>query len=527
MFLPVTRRLMEADVANNTISNSLAVPSASSSENVIFGNSSFFNSSGVGMVDFEESELGYSDVQTVFLACIATLIPLVFILVAAIGVRFLYRRFRARKGEGYEGVLQREESSDPLAVKSLSASGNLLTDEVTLEDGSTKTTTTKFTTSASPHENNVFVVEVQQGGVPRSGDCFRGDAEVYPKLSSSAVSSQEDIDEEDGSRRSSSQRAQVHRPPDIDVDEVSDEDDLEDGDDEEEDDDTADRKANREGAADDGQDGSTNTGLSQSDLSISSSGSNNPSYRYGNQVGYEGGHFGYPQYIGYSASDEKVERTVGGGGRSAAPKRNAPVAIVMKRASSVTEANEKPASNQIRGRYSIDVTPASTRLLSDMQAIERHRLQEERLQEEQRQLGNGTVKAVANGDATPSPIEEKEEEKQTDEDANSKPAVEADKQDANDDKVDDESAAKKRASLPIITPELYTQFKQTTKSLILDKTARPGLSPKFEKFRNENSPLDETEKDVNNDAPQGPETAPAKSQEYENEAFIPSDQIAS
>lgn len=42
----------------------------------------------------------------------------------------LWRRFRARKVEGYEGVLQREESSDPLAVKSLSASGNLLTEEV-------------------------------------------------------------------------------------------------------------------------------------------------------------------------------------------------------------------------------------------------------------------------------------------------------------------------------------------------------------------------------------------------------------
>ncbi|KAJ9582792.1 hypothetical protein L9F63_022862, partial [Diploptera punctata] len=43
---------------------------------------------------------------------------------------YLWHRLRARKGEGYEGVLQRDESSDPLAVKSLSASGNLLTDEV-------------------------------------------------------------------------------------------------------------------------------------------------------------------------------------------------------------------------------------------------------------------------------------------------------------------------------------------------------------------------------------------------------------
>jgi hypothetical protein len=48
--------------------------------------------------------------------------------------RFLWRRFRARKGDGYEGVLQRDESSDPLAVKSLSASGNLLTEEVSARD---------------------------------------------------------------------------------------------------------------------------------------------------------------------------------------------------------------------------------------------------------------------------------------------------------------------------------------------------------------------------------------------------------
>jgi hypothetical protein len=44
--------------------------------------------------------------------------------------RFLWRRFHADKGEGYEGVLQRDESSDALAVKPLSASDFLLSDEV-------------------------------------------------------------------------------------------------------------------------------------------------------------------------------------------------------------------------------------------------------------------------------------------------------------------------------------------------------------------------------------------------------------
>jgi len=49
--------------------------------------------------------------------------------------------------------------------------------------------------------------------------------------------------------------------------------------------------------------GSTNTGLSQSDLSISSQGSANPSYRYGNQVEYDSGHLGYPMYGGSYESD--------------------------------------------------------------------------------------------------------------------------------------------------------------------------------------------------------------------------------
>lgn len=49
--------------------------------------------------------------------------------------------------------------------------------------------------------------------------------------------------------------------------------------------------------------GSTNTGLSQSDLSVSSPGSANPSYCYGNQLEYQAGHFGYPVYAGYETDD--------------------------------------------------------------------------------------------------------------------------------------------------------------------------------------------------------------------------------
>lgn len=41
---------------------------------------------------------------------------------------------RYRKTDGYEDVLHRDESSDRLAVKSVSPSGNLLTDEVSRLD---------------------------------------------------------------------------------------------------------------------------------------------------------------------------------------------------------------------------------------------------------------------------------------------------------------------------------------------------------------------------------------------------------
>jgi hypothetical protein len=428
-------------------------------------------------------------------------------------------------------------------------------------------TTTKFAASASPHENNVFVVEVQQGGVARSSD-----AELYLKLSSSVVSSQEDIDEDDSSRRSSSQRAQVHRPPEMDGDEVSDDevevlhgDEDEDDDYDNDDEDTTERNLARDGTVENVREGSTNinTGLSQSDLSISSSGSNNPSYRYGNQVGYDGGQFGYPQYAGYVASDDKAGRSADGA-KLALRMRNASPATAMQRASSVNDGSEKDSGEvQMRGRYSIDVATVSNRLLSDMQAIERRRREQEdeRLQEEQRQLGNGDGKLeFANGDTTPSPVNDKmagniqdgiltrqhsesltnllgekskdeEQSSRNKDEVNSKPETEVDKSDfevknENFD-GDDLSAGKKKGSLPVITPEFYTQIKQTTKNLILDKTSRPGLSPKFEKFHNENSPLDEKEKGVTNDALQPTGTAPATSQEYENKAFVSSDQITS
>ncbi|XP_030029838.2 uncharacterized protein LOC115447060 [Manduca sexta] len=48
----------------------------------------------------------------------------------------------------------------------------------------------------------------------------------------------------------------------------------------------------------------SSTGLSISDLSMSSIGSHNVSYSYGSQMGYEQGPFGYPVYAGYEVSKD-------------------------------------------------------------------------------------------------------------------------------------------------------------------------------------------------------------------------------
>ncbi|XP_066996229.2 uncharacterized protein [Anabrus simplex] len=542
--------------------------------------------------------------------------------------KFLWRKLRERASEGYEGVLQREESSDPLAVKSLTASGNLLTDElktsesqfsvtpaeelegmtsqspllsygassgsiqnhtsksangsiitmtlknnhliveteergVRLEDSTAKTTT-KFSSSSSPHQNSVFVVEVQHGsGTDPSASHYRSgtSSSLYPKLSSN-VSSQEDIDEVDedndiNGRRSSSQKAQVHQPPDIEVDEEdgSGDDDLGEVDDEDDTDDVG-HSGKVIGQK---KFGSTNTGLSQSDLSMSSAGSNNPSYRYGNQLGYESGHFGYPQYVGYTTSDDQATYSVT---RLSTPLNQAPPFVIKKDGPlTINNINAKM-------RNSIDIMPDGP-LLSDVQLQD---AEDDVHQEEQRKLGNGTTGISANlvqhggktaavtvnGEAKgvsalqrtgslPVRVNKDINVKNSSEPSDSNNAKTAPEEkhegmhlntvaEVPNEKKDgtvgsNVSAAKKRGSLPIITPDLYKQ----TKNLLLDKTSiqRPSLSPKFERLRNEVSPLEEVEKCPQNDENGDGETDISCSEitniktEYENEAFVASDQPTS
>jgi hypothetical protein len=72
--------------------------------------------------------------------------------------RFLWRRFQTRKTDGYEDALQRDESSDRLAVKSLSPSGNLLTDEVSGPDNIKVDNTLLIMKFIDSESRNVFYI---------------------------------------------------------------------------------------------------------------------------------------------------------------------------------------------------------------------------------------------------------------------------------------------------------------------------------------------------------------------------------
>lgn len=109
--------------------------------------------------------------------------------------------------------------------------------------------------------------------------------------------------------------------------------------------------------------GSTNTGLSQSDLSISSQGSVNPSYRYGNQMEYDAGHLGYPMYGGSYESDTLSRKLEGGSKWVEFDKSPDTEKTLLSKTSSVDAAkdgNEESVSDdpRIGRRVSLDTCPS-------------------------------------------------------------------------------------------------------------------------------------------------------------------------
>ncbi|XP_071453444.1 uncharacterized protein [Hetaerina americana] len=348
------------------------------------GASSSGNTSSLNVTDHfldEESEdNGFSEMQTVALACIATLIPLFIILVAAFAIRFLWRKFRPRNagegdgeavgaggvGGGYDGVLHREGSGEGAKADAVGgASGNgahlllLMPDELKTSESQFSVTPGELddVTSQSPliggsasGKGGLSTVSNHKGvGTSKSAN---GSVITMTLQNNHLIVETEElaslpmVDEGEPSpphavSSSVEDTAQIHQPPPCtEFRRAAPEDDLLDDDEElvgdlegiaEEDEDevaAAEREEEAaargrkeptgaaalaavdsdvdeddevvEGAAKGAEEDGGQAGLSQSDLSESSSiASANPTYRYGNQLGYASGHFGYPQYAGY------------------------------------------------------------------------------------------------------------------------------------------------------------------------------------------------------------------------------------
>ncbi|XP_031844377.1 uncharacterized protein LOC116432128 isoform X2 [Nomia melanderi] len=269
--------------------------------------------------------------------------------------------------------------------------------------------------------------------------------------------------------------------------------------------------------------GSTNTGLSQSDLSISSQGSVNPSYRYGNQVEYDAGHLGYPMYGGSYESDT-LSRKLEGGSKwvefDKSPDTEKTLLNVSKTSSMDKETEESPSilgkrnnldtsqgsggsmdqqdstdasvsTDTVRSNPNLQVNGATPNKLEIMEqkalsndfgkleskpvitgALLKDDVQEDTFQEQQRKLGNGTL--------TP----EHKEERPKDQKPEGSTFVPSHKRSGSIPPrlIEESLDLDRKKSL-----DIYSQIKTSTKSIL------PGLSPKFELLQNEVSPIEEKE----------------------------------
>lgn len=214
----------------------------------------------------------------------------------------------------------------------------------------------------------------------------------------------------------------------------------------------------------------SSTGLSISDLSMSSIGSHNVSYSYSSQMGYDQGPFGYPIYAGYDTSKDEIVDTIVHdnsqepliGKTPTDPDKPVVTAAIFKQDSII-------GNDILQGPYSIEGSTDGP-LLSDVQA------REVSLQK----LHDQREKKIENGVAIP--ISDKAQVKHLSR-AESVPV----KEDDIDIKIKDTITADhpkdvkgKRGSLPVVTTDMYESVKEVIHT----------GSPKFEKFNNDLSPGD-------------------------------------
>ncbi|XP_057325728.1 uncharacterized protein LOC130667867 [Microplitis mediator] len=255
--------------------------------------------------DLEYSILAaFSDMQTVFLACICTLLPLIVALAIAFGLRHAWRKYRLRRNgtsdlPWYRGVCSRDDTAESLhhrphrnsisiqpATRILSAQDLVnglngpryiceteVMEEVALAAGNGEFASPGNHTSKNANgniitltlKNNHLIVETEERAMTMTDNSFV--VEVQPKYLKDDVDIINNGSIDDITGRVTDQQALVHR------EEIPEDHSLE----------FSTTKLF----------GSINTGLSQSDLSIASRGSVNHSYRYGNQMEYDAAQLGY------------------------------------------------------------------------------------------------------------------------------------------------------------------------------------------------------------------------------------------
>ncbi|XP_063916811.1 uncharacterized protein LOC135132600 isoform X2 [Zophobas morio] len=283
----------------------------------------FYNGTGYYIED--EVEPGLNDLQTVFLACFATLIPLVVGLLTAFGIKVLWTRYKKQKeNPKYDGILERRDTSEsisrPLHSHLLNSDKKcgethlaINTEEVEVCDGtgvsqirSNNHSSTNGSIITMTLKNNHLIVETEE-----RNDIEEDSRETTMKYSPGARDGVFVVEVQQGVRRSpgsgpqsgadpelsvsvSDQCALVHNPPDR----YSDDETLEECDD---------YYIETTSPARDTPDSlitQIRTGLSQSDSSLTGE---HPSYCYTNQQCYDNGSYGYPIYNGY-INDEPPQR---------------------------------------------------------------------------------------------------------------------------------------------------------------------------------------------------------------------------
>ncbi|CAH0715248.1 unnamed protein product, partial [Brenthis ino] len=399
-------------------------------------------------------DTSFSDVQTLFLACFATLLPLLTVLFATLLVRCMLRRWcpswckkpsvssASESSDKPENNHEQLKSPDEGAtdgdtppangsIFTMTLKNNHLIVETEERNDITKNgreTKMKY----SPDNDGIFVVEVQQSTAYRSNKTLPSSPLHDPQISTN--------------------QALIHRVPE----------DLERKIIIEEDSERSSGKFERQALA------LSSTGLSISDLSMSSIGSHNVSYSYSSQMGYDQGPFGYPIYTGYDTSKDEVVDTIIHdnsqepliGKTPTDPDKPVVTAAIFKQDSII-------GNDVLQGPYCIEGSTDGP-LLSDVQARE-FSLQK---------LHDQREKKIENGVAVP--ISDKVQVKHISR-ADSVPV----KQDDVDVKIMEtitedhpKDMKGKRASLPVITTDMYESVKDAIHT----------GSPKFEKFNNEISP---------------------------------------